>query len=147
MSRASAPALAKDAGQSRAGVRYWRLHTKRQKLRCNDLRVLRGGRLLYVARTRNGFTPVRGSNCSRRCGSWRSHNVRSRTFLRRRAEDGVQGLTAAKMAECRWLLCRIRHRDHNVNARLCRMRFRGSDSGSSARRCASTALTRMRHSP
>jgi hypothetical protein len=28
------------------------------------------------------------------------------------------GLTAEKMNECRWLLCRIRHSSHNVECRM-----------------------------
>jgi ATP-dependent DNA ligase len=59
-----------------------------------------GPNLTYAARSRNGFTPALRGICSKNSGRWKSRNARSRTFRRR--EPGA-GLTAAKIAECRWL--------------------------------------------
>jgi DNA ligase D-like protein (predicted ligase) len=62
-----------------------------------------GDRLLYVARTRNGFTPALRSRLMDR---FRGLGVEKCPFANlpeaRRGRWG-QGLTAAKMEECRWL--------------------------------------------
>jgi bifunctional non-homologous end joining protein LigD len=62
-----------------------------------------GNKLMYVARTRNGFTPSSRASSSSSSGCWRSTSARSRTFRKPEAGRWGQGLTAGKMKECRWL--------------------------------------------
>jgi len=50
-----------------------------------------GEKLIYVARTRNGFTPARVRSCSRNSKDSRSMSARLQTYPRRRAVDGVKG--------------------------------------------------------
>jgi ATP-dependent DNA ligase len=47
-----------------------------------------GDTLIYVARTRNGFTPASRGSCSRSSNDSKRRSARSRMFLRRRAADG-----------------------------------------------------------
>jgi len=70
-----------------------------------------GDRLVYVARTRVGFTPA-----SR---EWLMAKFMPRVttacpFANLPEGRWGEGLTAEKMKECVWLLCRIRHSIHNV---------------------------------
>jgi DNA ligase D-like protein (predicted ligase) len=70
-----------------------------------------GSKLLYVSRTRNGFTRMREELLKR----FRGLEITECPFANlpeARSGRWGQGLTAAKMAECRWLLCRMRHRSH-----------------------------------
>jgi ATP-dependent DNA ligase len=46
--------------------------------------------LIYVARTRNGFTPSRARSYSRSSRDSRSVSARLQTYPRRRAVDGVK---------------------------------------------------------
>jgi bifunctional non-homologous end joining protein LigD len=50
-----------------------------------------GEKLIYVARTRNGFTPVTRAQLSRDSGDSRSASARLQTYPRRRAVDGDKG--------------------------------------------------------
>jgi ATP-dependent DNA ligase len=60
------------------------------------------GRLLYVARTRNGFTPASRDELFNR---FRGLETGQCPFVNLEARSGRwgQGLTAEKMAKCRWL--------------------------------------------
>jgi bifunctional non-homologous end joining protein LigD len=61
------------------------------------------GRLLYVARTRNGFTPAMRAQLSK---AFRGLEIDECPFVNLpepRSGRWGQGLTKAKMAECRWL--------------------------------------------
>jgi DNA ligase D-like protein (predicted ligase) len=61
------------------------------------------GRLIYVARTRNGFTPALRAQLSKR---FRGLEIKECPFFNLpEAKSGRwgQGLTKAKMADCRWL--------------------------------------------
>jgi ATP-dependent DNA ligase len=49
------------------------------------------GKLMYAARTRNGFTPASRANYFRSSSLWKSKNARSRTFRRRRPDAGARG--------------------------------------------------------
>jgi bifunctional non-homologous end joining protein LigD len=60
-------------------------------------------RLIYVARTRNGFTPVTRAQLFRK---FRGLEIRECPFVNlpeARSGRWGQGLTKAKMAECQWL--------------------------------------------
>ncbi len=50
-----------------------------------------GDKLLYAARTRNGFTPATRHNCIGSLSSWKFLNVRSRTYQSDMAAAGVRG--------------------------------------------------------
>lgn len=60
-------------------------------------------RLIYVARTRNGFTPAMRAQLFRK---FRGLEIRDCPFVNLPEEKSGrwgQGLTKAKMADCRWL--------------------------------------------
>jgi ATP-dependent DNA ligase len=62
-----------------------------------------GDRLLYAARTRNGFTPATRSMLFRK---FRGLGIKTCPFANlpeARSGRWGQGLTSAKMAQCRWL--------------------------------------------
>jgi bifunctional non-homologous end joining protein LigD len=59
--------------------------------------------LIYVARTRNGFTPVMRA---RSCSKFKGLEIRECPFgnlPQARSGRRGQGLTKAKMSECQWL--------------------------------------------
>jgi ATP-dependent DNA ligase len=68
-----------------------------------------GGKLLYVARTRNGFTPSLREQLFRRFRGLQTETCPFANLPETGAGRWGQGLTASKMKECRWLLCRMRH--------------------------------------
>jgi bifunctional non-homologous end joining protein LigD len=85
----------------------------------------KGKDLMYVARTRNGFTPAIREHIFKH---FRGLEVQQCPFVNLPEARGGrwrQGLTAAKMKECRWLLCRRRHRSHNVECRTMPYAFWG----------------------
>jgi ATP-dependent DNA ligase len=61
------------------------------------------GRLLYVARTRNGFTPASREQLYRRFQELESSQCPFVNLPEPGAGRWGQGLTAEKMRECRWL--------------------------------------------
>jgi ATP-dependent DNA ligase len=62
-----------------------------------------GDRLTYVARTRNGFTPAARVDLARRFRGLEIPRCPFVNLPEARSGRWGQGLTAAKMAECRWL--------------------------------------------
>jgi hypothetical protein len=72
------------------------------------------GRLIYAARTRNGFTPASRAQLSKRFRGLEINDCPFANLPETKSGRWGQGLTKAKMADCRWLLCRMRHRSHNV---------------------------------
>ena len=62
-----------------------------------------GGRLLYAARTRSGFTPASRAAIFRRFAGLEIETCPFANLPEARSGRWGQGLTAAKMAECRWL--------------------------------------------
>src|SRR3954453_4829055 len=62
-----------------------------------------GGRLLYAARTRNGFTPRLREELFRRLQPLEIEECPFANLPEKSAGRWGQGLTAAKMKECRWL--------------------------------------------
>jgi bifunctional non-homologous end joining protein LigD len=62
-----------------------------------------GDRLLYVARTRNGFTPVMRAQLFKKFKGLEIADCPFANLPEARSGRWGQGLTAAKMAECQWL--------------------------------------------
>ena len=62
-----------------------------------------GDRLLYAARTRNGFTPARREQLYRRLQGLEIPKCPFVNLPEARSGRWGQGLTADKMKECRWL--------------------------------------------
>ena len=61
------------------------------------------GRLVYAARTRNGFTPVSRDELLRRFRSLETAKCPFVNLPEARSGRWGEGLTAEKMADCRWL--------------------------------------------
>jgi bifunctional non-homologous end joining protein LigD len=62
-----------------------------------------GDELIYVARTRNGFTPVTRAQLFRRLKGLEIDHCPFANLPEERSGRWGQGLTKAKMAECQWL--------------------------------------------
>ena len=62
-----------------------------------------GDRLLYVARTRSGFTPATRQQLFKKIKGLESSNCPFANLPEERSGRWGQGLTKAKMAACRWL--------------------------------------------
>jgi bifunctional non-homologous end joining protein LigD len=62
-----------------------------------------GDRLLYVARTRNGFTPASRAELFRKIKPLEIAECPFANLPEKHAGRWGAGLTAAKMVECRWL--------------------------------------------
>lgn len=75
------------------------------------------GKLIYVARTRNGFTPSLRLALMKRFRPLRTSECPFANLPEEKGGRWGAGLTAAKMKDCVWLLCRIRHSSHNVECR------------------------------
>jgi ATP-dependent DNA ligase len=75
------------------------------------------GKLIYAARTRNGFTPKSREELMKRFHKLETHQCPFANLPEKHAGRWGAGLTAAKMRECQWVLCRIRHSSHNAESR------------------------------
>ena len=62
-----------------------------------------GDRLLYAARTRNGFTPAARMQLFKRFAALETTECPFANLPEAKSGRWGQGLTRAKMAECRWL--------------------------------------------
>ena len=62
-----------------------------------------GDKLIYVARTRNGFTPAARTLLSRRFQGWEVASCPFANLPEEHSGRWGQGLTAEKTTECRWL--------------------------------------------
>jgi len=62
-----------------------------------------GDKFIYVARTRNGFTPRSREDLFKRIHKLETPKCPSTNLPEARSGRWGQGLTAAKMAECKWL--------------------------------------------
>jgi bifunctional non-homologous end joining protein LigD len=71
-----------------------------------------GGKLMYAARTRNGFTPALREQLFKRFSKLETVECPFANLPEAKSGRWGAGLTAAKMKECRWLLCRMRHSSH-----------------------------------
>ena len=76
-----------------------------------------GDRLLYVGRTRNGFTPSLREQIARLFAGLEVDACPFVNLPEAKSGRWGAGLTAEKMKDCRWLLCRMRHSSHNVECR------------------------------
>jgi len=68
-----------------------------------------GDKLMYVARTRNGFTPSSRASLFKQFRALEIDECPFANLPEARSGRWGQGLTVEKMKECRWLLCRVRH--------------------------------------
>jgi bifunctional non-homologous end joining protein LigD len=74
-----------------------------------------GHKLMYAARSRNGFTPAsRAEQLFKKIKPLEIKECPFANLPEKKSGRWGAGRTAAKMTECRWLLCRIRHSSHNV---------------------------------
>lgn len=62
-----------------------------------------GGKLMYAARTRNGFTPASREQLFKKFRGFETPDCPFANLPEKHAGRWGQGLTAAKMADCRWL--------------------------------------------
>jgi ATP-dependent DNA ligase len=95
--------VAKDADQLRPGVRDRWIHGQRQELRRAGVRHDEGDKLIYVARTRNGFTPSSRLELAKRFRGLETNVCPFANLPEPRGGRWGAGLTAAKMKDCRWL--------------------------------------------
>jgi ATP-dependent DNA ligase len=63
----------------------------------------RDGKLMYAARTRNGFTPASRAELFKKIKPLEIEDCPFANLPEKKAGRWGAGLTAAKMAECRWL--------------------------------------------
>ncbi len=77
----------------------------------------RGKELHYAARVRAGFVPATRRQVFNQIKHLETKKCPFVNLPEKEAGRWGQGLTAEKMKECLWLLCRIRHSSHNVECR------------------------------
>jgi len=96
-----------------------------------------GDRLLYVARTRNGFTPALRQQLYRRFHGLKIANCPFANLPEPRGGHWGQGLTAEKMKECRWLspvlVGQFEYVEYTPDGHLRHSRFIGLREDKSAR--------------
>ena len=76
-----------------------------------------GRKLLYSARVRNGFTTATREKLFKVLKPYETDKCPFANLPELKSGRWGAGLTAAKMKDCRWLLCRMRHRSHNAECR------------------------------
>jgi hypothetical protein len=74
----------------------------------------RGKELVYAARVRAGFVPRTRREVFEKIGRLKIAICPFANLPEAEPGRWGQGLTAEKMKECVWVLCRIRHRTYNV---------------------------------
>jgi DNA ligase D-like protein (predicted ligase) len=77
----------------------------------------KGKDLYYAARVRAGFVPATRRQVFNQIKHLETKKCPFVNLPEKEAGRWGQGLTAEKMRECVWLLCRMRHRTHNVECR------------------------------
>jgi bifunctional non-homologous end joining protein LigD len=77
----------------------------------------RGKDLIYAARVRAGFVPATRREVFNKIKRLETAKCPFANLPETAAGRWGQGLTAEKMKECVWLLCRMRHSSHNVECR------------------------------
>jgi ATP-dependent DNA ligase len=92
-----------DARQTRSGVRDWRLHTWNEDVRSLIFGYYEGEKLIYVARTRYGFTPVTRAQLFKKFKGLEISECPFANLPEAKSGRWGQGLTKAKMAECQWV--------------------------------------------
>ena len=109
--------LAEDAGQSRAGTGHWRIHAIAQELRRACYRLLRGCQPDLRCPDQERFHTSSRAELFKTIKPLEIEECPFANLPEKKAGRWGAGLTAAKMMECKWLLCRIRHSSHNVECR------------------------------
>jgi DNA ligase D-like protein (predicted ligase) len=77
----------------------------------------RGDELVYVARVRNGFVPASRREVFEKIRRLMSTKMPFVNLPDEHPGRWGEGLTAEKLKQCVWLLCRVRHNSHNVECR------------------------------
>lgn len=77
----------------------------------------RGDELVYVARVRNGFVPASRREVFETIRRLMSTKMPFVNLPDEHPGRWGEGLTAEKLKQCVWLLCRVRHNSHNVECR------------------------------
>ena len=95
--------MAENARQSGAGTGDRGIHSLAQKLRALVIGYYQDGKLIYAARTRNGFTPGSRTELFKKLKPLEIQECPFTNLPEKKAGRWGAGLTAAKMAECRWL--------------------------------------------
>ena len=95
--------VAEDAHQSGAGVCDWRLHARHEDLRRAVFGYYEGDKLIYVARTRNGFTPATRVQLFKKFKPLESPDCPFVNLPETKRGRWGRGLTKDKMKECVWL--------------------------------------------
>ncbi len=96
--------LAQDAHQSRSGICDRRIHAERPQLRCAHLWILRRRRPADIrGADPNGFTPRSRLDLFARLQALETPTCPFPNLPEPKEGRWGQGLTAAKMAECRWV--------------------------------------------
>ena len=90
----------------------------------------RGKDLYYAARVRAGFIPATRLKVFEEIEHLKTPKCPFVNLPEKEAGRWGQGLTAAKMKECVWVLCRMRHSTHNVECRTMPHAFAALDFGS-----------------
>jgi ATP-dependent DNA ligase len=73
------------------------------ELKLDGYRAIAGEKLICVARTRNGFTPVTRAQLFKKFKGLEINECPFANLPEARSGRWGQGLTKAKMAECQWL--------------------------------------------
>ena len=92
-----------DACQSRAGTRHRWLYPSPKNFDALVIGYYEDGKLMYAARTRNGFTPASRAELFRKIKPLEITDCPFANLPEKKAGRWGAGLTAAKMAECRWV--------------------------------------------
>jgi bifunctional non-homologous end joining protein LigD len=87
----------------------------------------KNGKLLYASRTRNGFTPSSRQELLKTIKPLKIRECPFANLPEKSAGRWGAGLTAAKMKDCLWVLCRVRHSTHNVECRTMPHAFAAHD--------------------
>jgi DNA ligase D-like protein (predicted ligase) len=95
--------------------------------------LYRDKQLHYAARVRAGFVPLTRRQVFERVKSLETAKCPFVNLPEKDAGRWGQGLTAEKMKECVWVLCRMRHRSHNVECRTMPHALWAHDFGGSLR--------------
>ena len=94
--------LDEDARQPRSGVLIGG-YTRNRGVRCARSLGMPDDKLIYVARTRNGFTPVTRAQLFRTFKGLETSECPFANLPEAKSGRWGQGLTKTKMAECQWL--------------------------------------------
>jgi ATP-dependent DNA ligase len=95
--------LDEDARQPGPGVRHRRIWPSPKNFGALVIGYYDGPKLIYAARTRNGFTPASRAELFKKLQPRETKECPFANLPEKTAGRWGAGLTAAKMKECRWL--------------------------------------------